>query len=247
MALAAGSVVATAAVPSLVPFGLAIGPAIIALALARHEGAGARRLLLAGLVRRPARAVWYLVVALPLAWAAITVVVGAVLGHGKDDLFGAILPGALIVPLVVVIPAFAEELAWRGFAVSRLTSSMSPLGASLVLAVPWTVMHLVLLIPGAMNEGIELWPTVVSIAAYSVLLTWVFVGSGSILLPALVHTGLNGVVPLMSGIEAEASWAIRAVVAAAIAIAVVAFGGYRRRDRVGGPTSRARPRARVAT
>jgi membrane protease YdiL (CAAX protease family) len=114
---------------------------------------------------------------------------------------------------------------------------MSPLGASLVLAVPWTVMHLVLLLPGAMNEGVELWPTVVSIAANSVLLTWVFVGSRSILLAALVHTGLNGVVPLMSGIEAEASWAIRAVVAAAIAVAVVAFGGYRRRDRVAGPTS----------
>jgi membrane protease YdiL (CAAX protease family) len=230
MALAAVSVVATAAVPTLVPFALAIGPAIIALALARKEGNGADRRLLAGLVRRPARAAWYLVVALPLAWAAVTVVVGVALGHRKDDLFGAILPGALIVPVVVLIPALAEELAWRGFAVGRLTSSISPLGASLVLAVPWTVMHLVLLLPGAVNEGVELWPAVVSLTAYSVLLTWIFVGSGSILLAALVHAGLNGVVPLMSGIEVEASWAIRAVVAAAIAIAVVTFGGFRRRD-----------------
>jgi hypothetical protein len=44
-----------------------------------------------------------------------------------------------------------------------------------------------------------------------------------------VHTGLNGVVPLFWGLDAERSWAIRAVMAAGIAVAVVAVGGFRER------------------
>jgi membrane protease YdiL (CAAX protease family) len=84
-------------------------------------------------------------------------------------------------------------------------------------------------LPGGVNEGAAVWPTVLSLFAYSVVLTWVFVGTGgSVLLSALVHTGLNGVVPIMWGVDQETSWALRAVIAALIALAVVALGGYRR-------------------
>jgi uncharacterized protein len=228
MALAAGSAAASAAIPQLVPFVLALGPAIIVIALARREGDGAVRALAGTLLSRPARARWYLVLIIPIIWALGTVAVGAALGQSEGALFRDLLPSVAIVPLVVLLPAFAEELAWRGFAVPRLTASMSPLRASLLLAVPWTVMHLVLMLPGGMNEGTALWPAALSLVAYSVLLTWIFVGSGgSVLLTGLVHAGLNGVVPLMRGIDADASWAIRAVLAAVIAIAIVALGGFR--------------------
>ena len=110
----------------------------------------------------------------------------------------------------------------------RLMTVMTPLRASL-LAVPWTVMHLVLLLPGGVNEGAALWPSVLSLFAYSVVLTWVFVGTGgSVLVTALVHTGLNGTVPIMWGVDPELSWALRAVLAAVIAVAVIALGGFRR-------------------
>ncbi len=228
MALVALAFAATGAFPALVPFALAIVPAFVALALAAREGPGAARTLFRDTFRGAIRPAWYLVVALPVLGAVATVAIGIALGYDRDSLFGAVLPAVLIVPLVVLIPAFAEELAWRGYATQRLLSSVSPLSAALLLAVPWTLIHLVLLIPGGMNEGAAVWPTIVMIVAYSVLLTWIYVGSGSVLVAALVHTGLNGVVPLMSGIDSDASWAIRAVVAAAIAIAVVAFGGFRR-------------------
>ena len=105
---------------------------------------------------------------------------------------------------------------------------MSPLRASLVLAVPWTIMHLVLQLPGGVNEGAAVWPTVLSLFAYSVVLTWVFVGTGgSVLLSAFVHAGLNGVVPIMWGVDLETSWAFRAVIAAVIALAIVLLGGFR--------------------
>jgi membrane protease YdiL (CAAX protease family) len=90
------------------------------------------------------------------------------------------------------------------------------------------VMHVVLMLPGGINEGLALWSAILSLVAYSVVLTWIFVGSGSVLLAALVHAGFNGVVPLMRGIDAEASWDIRAVLAAGIAIAIVVLGGFRR-------------------
>jgi hypothetical protein len=50
---------------------------------------------------------------------------------------------------------------------------------------------------------------------------------------ALFHAGLNGVAPLMGGIDADASWAIRNVLAAVIALCVIALGGLGRPRRSG--------------
>ena len=105
---------------------------------------------------------------------------------------------------------------------------MSPLAAALLLGVPWAAMHLFLQLPGQMNAGLDWWPTVISLLGYSVILTYAFVWSGgSVLLVALVHAGLNGVAPLMAGLEVDRTWIIRALVAASIAIAVVVIGRVR--------------------
>ncbi len=229
LTLAGVAALVSASAPGLVPFALALGPALIAVSLAWRAGGGELDGLRRSLTLRPADRRWYLVLLLPVGWALAVVVTAVVLGEPIDGLFATFGPIALVVLLVVLIPAFAEELGWRGYALPRLMTVMSPLAASLVLAVPWTVMHLVLLLPGGVNEGAELWPSVLSLFAYSVVLTWVYVGTGgSVLLAALVHAGLNGVVPLMAGVDADLSWALRAVVAAVIALAVVAFGGFRR-------------------
>jgi membrane protease YdiL (CAAX protease family) len=168
------------------------------------------------------------VLALPLVDALATVAIGVVLGRTSGDLLRDVFPMALIVPLVVLIPAFTEELAWRGFAVPRLMTAVSPLAAGLLLASPWVIIHVPLLLPGAMNEGAELWPMIVSITGYAVILTWVFVGSGgSVLLAGPLHAGLNGTVPLMRAVDADTAWVIRALTTAAVAIAIIAFGGFR--------------------
>jgi len=228
LALAGLAAVATGASPALVPFLLAIGPAFIAVGLAWRERHGAVRRLRQMLTFRPADAHWYLVLLIPVGWAFAVVGVAVALGEPTSGLFDELTPTALLIPLVVLLPAFAEEVAWRGYAVPRLMGVMSPLRASLVLALPWTIMHLVLELPGGVNEGAAVWPTAVSLFAYSVVLTWVFVGTGgSVLLSALVHAGLNGVVPIMWGVDPESSWALRAVIAAVIALAVVALGGFR--------------------
>jgi membrane protease YdiL (CAAX protease family) len=230
LSLAVGTVVVGAA-PALVPFVLAVGPAVVALTLARRESRGALSGLLHSLTIRPADRRWYLVVAIPVAWALATVAATVVLGEPVDGLFDALFPAILIIPLVVIVPAFTEELAWRGYALPRLLTSMSPLSASLLLAVPWVAMHLVLFLPGQWYADLALWPMVVSIVSYSILLTWIYVGTGgSVLMTGLFHAALNGVAPLMAGIDPDTSWAVRNLLAAGIAVGVVALGGLRRSD-----------------
>ena len=216
--------------PALLPFVLAFGPTAFALGLAWHEGDGAVRRLLRTAITRPNRPPWYAVLALPLVWAGATIGVAIAFGQPTAGIFDKTFPAILFIPLLVLLPAFAEEIAWRGYAVTRLLPAMSPLAAALVLGVPWAALHVFLQLPGQMNAGLEVWPTIVSLLGYSIVLTWLYVASGgSVLLTALVHTGLNGVAPLMGGLEPDRTWAIRALLVAAIAVVVVVAGGVRRR------------------
>ena len=230
LSLGLAGVALVAGVPAaLLPFVLAVGPTIIALGLAWHEGHGALRRLARSVTIRPRRSIWYLALTIPVFWSLATVAVAILLGEPTVGLFDTLVPALFIIPLVVLLPAFAEEIAWRGFALPRLMSGMAALPAALVLAIPWTAIHVALFLPGQWYAELAIWPMVVSIVSYSILLTWVFVGTGgSVLMTALFHAGLNGLAPVMAGIDADASWVIRNVLAAAIAIGVVALGGFRR-------------------
>jgi membrane protease YdiL (CAAX protease family) len=211
--------------PALVPFVLAFGPTVFALTLAWREGNGAVRRLLRTAITRPRRRAWYAIVALPFAWALAVVGVAIALGDPATGVFDKVFPAIVIVPFIVLLPAFAEEIAWRGYAVNRLLPTMSPLAAALLLGAPWALIHVFLQLPGQMNAGLEVWPTLISLMAYSVILSGIYVASGgSVLLTALVHAGLNGVAPLMAALDTDRTWIIRAVVAAGIAIAVVVLG-----------------------
>ena len=91
-------------------------------------------------------------------------------------------------------------------------------------------LHVFLQLPGQVNAGVGIWEGTLALVAYSIVLTWIFVRTGgSVLLTALVHAGFNGVVPLMGGIDPDLAWLIRGVLAAVIAIAVIALGGFGRR------------------
>jgi membrane protease YdiL (CAAX protease family) len=224
--LALVSVVAGAPA-SLLPFILALGPAVIAVGLAWREGHGALGRLGRSLTIRPARRIWYLALGIPVLWALATVGIAVALGAPTAGIFDKVSPTMLIIFLVVLLPAFTEELAWRGFALPRLMSAMSPLRAALLIAIPWTLMHVGLQLPGQMNDQLILWPLALSIAAYSVILTWLFVRTGgSVLMTALFHAGLNAMSPVMAGIDPNTQWVIRNVVAAVIALAIIGLGGF---------------------
>jgi hypothetical protein len=64
-------------------------------------------------------------------------------------------------------------------------SAMSPLSAALVLAIPWTLIHIGMFLPGQWYGALAIWPLVLSIFFYSILLTWIYVRTGgSVLMTA---------------------------------------------------------------
>lgn len=221
--------VAASADPNLLAFPLAFAPAVIAIGIAWWEGSGAVRRLLRQLTVLPSDPLWYAVLLLPVAAFTAVDVVAVALGEPVAGLFDDLFPRILIVPLVVLLPAFTEELAWRGFAVPRALTAMSPLRTALVLGVPWTLIHVGLFLPGQMNAGAAYWSMATQIMSMSVILVWVYLGTGrSVLMAGLVHALFNGLVPISGGVDPDVAWALRGIIWPAIAILLVVLGGFRR-------------------
>jgi uncharacterized protein len=227
-ALATAAVLLSGAQPTLLAFGLALPPALIAMGLAWREGNGALGRLLRSLTVRPANPMWWLVLLIPFGAFLAVDVVAVALGAPSAGLFDDVFPAVLIVPLVVLLPAFAEEIGWRGYALPRTLTVTPALRAALVLGVPWALIHVPLYLPGQMNAGSSVWSMVTQILAYAVILTWIYVGTGgSVLLTGLFHALLNGLTPLTNGLDPFVAWDIRGVVFPIVAILVVALGGFR--------------------
>ena len=119
-----------------------LGPALAAITIAALSRDGALRRLLARLVSRPSRWVVLAVVG-PVALYLGAALVVTLLG-GEVDLAqtgaNAEYPGLGLGAFVIANVLFygvGEELGWRGFALPRLQRSMSPVRASLVIAVGW--------------------------------------------------------------------------------------------------------------
>ncbi len=224
--------VASSANPNLLAFPLALAPAVIAIGIAGREGHGAVGALLRQLTVLPKRPIWYLTLLLPLAAFLAVLAIAVALGEPVTGLFDGLFPAILIVPLVVLLPALTEELAWRGFALARAVAAMSPLRAALVLGIPWTLIHVGLFLPGQMNAGASYWSMATQIMSLSVVLAWVYLGTGrSVLMAGLVHALFNGMVPLTGGIDPELAWTIRGIVWPVMAILIVALGGFRGLER----------------
>lgn len=240
--LATAAVLISGAEPTLLAFGLALPPALIAIGLAWREGDGALGRLLRSLTVRPANPMWWLVLLIPLGAFLAVDAVAVALGETGAGMFDDVFPAVLIVPLVVLLPAFAEEIGWRGYALPRTLTVMPALRAALVLGIPWALIHVPLYLPGQMNSGSAIWSMVTQILAYSVILTWIYVGTGgSVLMTGLFHALLNGLTPLTNGLDPFVAWDIRGVVFPIVAILVVVLGGFRGLQPVvptGAPTRR---------
>jgi membrane protease YdiL (CAAX protease family) len=100
-------------------------------------------------------------------------------------------------PLLLValfVPAVLEEVGWRGYALPRLQRRLGATSASVVLGVIWAGVHLPLwLLPdfGFADQSVPLY--VVQVTSISVVLAWLYNGTGgSLLLTGLAHAAVNG-------------------------------------------------------
>jgi len=209
---------------NVTPFVLVVIPAVAAVAVCRASGSrGEVRALLGRLFVWRVGARWYLVaLGIPVAEKLVVGVAGTLLGLSTPDrMLGALSGSALLVPVVVVVPAMLEELGWRGFGVqAALDAGRSPRSAALVVGLIFLLLHVPLYLPGQLYEGLPVWPLPFILLASSVLLTWVYLRTSSVLLAGLMHAAFNASVPLTWGLDSAWVWQARAVTLTIFAAAV---------------------------
>lgn len=207
-----------------------LGPAIAAVVV---TAAVSGRAGLADLGRRIVRLrvgwFWYAVLAATAGIGAGALVLQGLLGRGwptVDELStysgAGPMPWVVLVVLVLVVNGFGEETGWRGFLVDRWGPDRGLLRTSLLVAAVWVPWHLPLFWVSESFRSFGPAGTVgwlVSITAGSVVLTWMYLGSGaSIWIAALWHTAFNLVTATPAGADLAAPVLSAAVIAAAIVL-----------------------------
>jgi membrane protease YdiL (CAAX protease family) len=158
---------------------------------------------------------WYLVaLGIPVAEKLAVDTAGVLLGATTPDrLFAASSASALLVPVVVIVPAMLEELGWRGFGVqAALDAGRSPAWAAIVVGLIFVMLHVPLYLPGQLYDGLPLWPLPFILLSSSVLLTWIYLRTSSALLAGFMHAAFNATVPLTWGLDSSWVWQARAIV-----------------------------------
>jgi uncharacterized protein len=186
-------------------------------------GAGVRNLV-RRMIRWRVAGKWYLIALSPLAFYAAAVVTLGVLGQGWPNVaemgkFSSLPVVAFpVMGLLLLATGYAEETGWRGFAVPEMLKTRSLLSTAVVIGLLWTVWHVpsMFVIENYRQMGIVILPMfTVGIVSGSILLAWVYRGSGgSVLIVALWH----GCYDLVSGTAAA-----HGVPAAIVSMAVVVW------------------------
>lgn len=166
---------------------------------------------------------WILIGAVVGALMRVAVLIaGILLGTSIQADLSA--PGTVFVLLATIPLAWFEELGWRRFALDRMLKSRSPIESALLLGLPWSLIHLVIILPGMMSVGAPAIPQTIVLIALSVILTWAYVHSGgSLLAVTLLHGIQNGLVVLNRGLDmADATWLMMGVYIL-LALALIVF------------------------
>ncbi len=132
---------------------------------------------------------WYLAaLALPIMGTAIGHVLYVVAGNAALPVPGRVEPILLVLFFLVI----GEEIGWRGFLLPGLLTRRSPLVATLVVAAVWTLWHSPLyFIPGMPFYGNPFWAFALWVVTFSFLLSWLWLGTRSAWLAAIMHGAGN--------------------------------------------------------
>jgi uncharacterized protein len=134
------------------------------------------------------------------------------------------------IPLIfgVVLVAggpLGEELGWRGFALPRAQQVMSPVSATLLVALVWALWHLPRLTdPGSVQHGVPWSLFLGQILVTSVFYTWLVNRSESLVPTLLLHASFNtsvGLLPVLPSPTAPAGHAVISLAVATLAAATL--------------------------
>jgi uncharacterized protein len=198
---------------------------------------------------------WVIALGLPI-FATVAVSILYILFGGPYDI-GSMTPLLFYIPLLLFTVIFSgglnEEPGWRGLALPILQERHSALTASIIIGVVWAVWHVPLFFaPVAPHSDYPMLSQILyfpAVIVWSILLTWVYNGSASVLIAMFFHAGLNtagGWIPLdPEGIiiedvvqeeYVELVAGLNLSIYLIIGIAVVAVFGWRRLARKEIPT-----------
>lgn len=175
------------------------GPALAAFAVtAVVWGRVGVRDLLARMARWRLPLRWWAATLSPLIFLAVALAVAAATGtlprwsnFGRYSGLSAI--GVIPVALIVVIGAFGEETGWRGFALPLLQRRHGALAAALVITPIWAVWHVPYFFSVVTYRDfapIGYIGFVFGLACGSIVLTWLYNGTGGSILACAVWHGL---------------------------------------------------------
>jgi membrane protease YdiL (CAAX protease family) len=151
---------------------------------------------------------WAIALGLPLLILGLGVTLFVALG-GPIDLDVLPFPGIYLFVLVwgTIWGGGQEDLGWRGFMLPLLQDKYSALASSMIVGVSWAGWHLPLFLNATTTHGgwgisqQLIW--IVSILAGSILWTWMYNSTGSVLAVAVFHAGINGMGVLHPGDQEE--------------------------------------------
>jgi membrane protease YdiL (CAAX protease family) len=132
---------------------------------------------------------WYVAaLALPAAGFAVGHVLFVAAGNPMLPVPGTIQP-ILLVLFVLVI---GEEIGWRGFLLRHLLGQRSPLVAAVLVGAVWALWHTPLyFIPGMPSYGGPFLAFAAWAMSLSFLLTWLWIGTRSVVLATVMHGAAN--------------------------------------------------------
>jgi membrane protease YdiL (CAAX protease family) len=158
------------------------GPMLAALVVTRREG-GTRSELLGPLLRWRVHPGWYLVALLPAALLALVLFLLNLAGRHGPIAYVPTL-GGLVFGIVISI---SEEIGWRGFALPRLEERFGGFAASGLLGTLWCLWHVPMFL--GLDVPLTLLPVMLLyFVGASLLLTWIYDGTGgSLLLASVAH------------------------------------------------------------
>lgn len=212
------------------------GPAVAGVLLTKAQGRSLRAWVSEMAKFRIGARWWLVALGFPVAVAAVSAVAFAA-EFGRLD--PSLLPNRVATWLfglvfVSLVGGGNEEPGWRGYALPHLQRDYGALTASLVIGAVWAVWHLPLYyLPGGMYAGKSFALYVPFVLAFSVILTWLYNGSGgSVPAAILLHAGINSASALIPAPPEAVSvlsrtWHMQLQVAivAAVAVALVLYYG----------------------
>jgi membrane protease YdiL (CAAX protease family) len=154
-------------------------------------------------IRIPRRWVM-LILAVPIAWNVICLVLGYAIAGFQPVEFDFLVPVASFAPFLlfmVVFTGLSEEIGWRGYALPELQTKFTAEKSSWILGVMWGLWHIpsVLLTPFLQNELNTV--SVVSLLAgltfgiigWTIVITWIYNNTQSLFWIIVLH-GLSNTI-----------------------------------------------------